>query len=206
MTRPQWKHVRMGGVVLAVAAIAAVALWPESTAVDLAQAVRGPMEVTLDEDGETRVRERFVVSAPVAGRLQRIELEPGDAVVKGRTVVARLAPAAPPLLDPRARAEYDAAVAAATAGTDQARAERDRAARCWSGRGRRCAANRRSARRGLSRGTTWKSAQTAVATSGRGAAGGHDGRGAGGTGSAARARAAADARRPSAASWTWSPR
>ncbi len=104
----------MAGVVLAVAAIAAVALWPESTAVDLAQAVRGPMEVTLDEDGETRVRERFVVSAPVAGRLQRIELEPGDAVVKGRTVVARLAPAAPPLLDPRARAEFDAAAAAAS--------------------------------------------------------------------------------------------
>lgn len=128
MTRPQWKHVRMGGVVLAVAAIAAVALWPESTAVDLAVAVRGPMEVTLDEDGETRVRERFVVSAPVAGRLQRIELEPGDAVVKGRTVVARLAPAAPPLLDPRARAEYDAAVASASAGMDQTRAERDRAA------------------------------------------------------------------------------
>jgi len=128
MTRPRWKHVRMAGVALVVGAILAVALWPDSTTVDLAQAVRGPMEVTLDEDGATRVRERFVVSAPVAGRLQRIELEPGEAVVKGRTVVARLAPAAPPLLDPRVRGEYDAAVAAATAGTDQARAERDRAA------------------------------------------------------------------------------
>ena len=48
------------------------------------------MQVTIDEDGETRVRERFVVSAPVAGRLQRIELEPGDPVVRGKTVVARL--------------------------------------------------------------------------------------------------------------------
>ena len=128
MMRPRWKHVRTAGVTLVVGAILAVALWPDSTTVDLAQAVRGPMEVTLDEDGDTRVRERFVVSAPVAGRLQRIELDPGDTVVKGRTVVARLAPAAPPLLDPRVRAEYDAAVAAASAGTDQARAERDRAA------------------------------------------------------------------------------
>ena len=44
------------------------------------------MQVTIDEEGETRVRERFVVSAPVAGRLQRIELEPGDPVVRGKTV------------------------------------------------------------------------------------------------------------------------
>ena len=123
-----WRQVRLAGAVLAVAAIVAAAMWPEPLAVDLARAVRGPMEVTLDEDGDTRVRERFVVSAPVAGRLQRIELEPGDVVVKGRTVVARLAAATPPLLDPRVRVELDAAAAAATAGADQARAERDRAA------------------------------------------------------------------------------
>ncbi len=128
MTWPRWRQLRLAGAVLAMAAIVAAALWPEPLAVDLAQAVRGPMEVTLDEDGDTRVRERFVVSAPVAGRLQRIELEPGDAVVKGRTVVARLAAAEPPLLDPRVRVELDAGAAAASAGADQARAERDRAA------------------------------------------------------------------------------
>jgi HlyD family secretion protein len=128
MTRPGWKHVRWLAAILAVGGIAAAALWPERLAVDVAYAVRGPMEVTLDEDGDTRVGERFVVSAPVSGRLQRIELEPGDAVVKGQTVVARLAPTAPPLLDPRARAELTAAVAAAGAGVEQARAERDRAA------------------------------------------------------------------------------
>ena len=55
------------------------------------------MQVTIDEEGETRVRDRFVVSAPVSGRSQRIELEPGDTVVRGKTVVARLIPAAPPL-------------------------------------------------------------------------------------------------------------
>ena len=57
------------------------AMWPKAIEVDVAHGRRGPMQVTVDEDGETRVRDRFVVSAPVAGRLQRIELEPGDTVV-----------------------------------------------------------------------------------------------------------------------------
>ena len=65
------------------------------------------MQVTIDEEGETRVRERFVVSAPVMGRVERIELEPGDAVVRGKTVVARLTPAAAPLIDPRSQAELE---------------------------------------------------------------------------------------------------
>jgi HlyD family secretion protein len=86
------------------------------------------MQVTIDEEGETRVRERFVVSAPVSGRLQRIELEPGDPVVRGKTVVGRLVPTEAPLLDPRTRAELSAAVEAARAAVGRARAERDRAA------------------------------------------------------------------------------
>jgi HlyD family secretion protein len=86
------------------------------------------MEVTIDEEGETRVCDRYVVSAPVAGRLLRIDLEPGDRVVGGRTVVARLVPATPPLLDPRTRAESTAAVEAAKAVVRQAQAGRDRAA------------------------------------------------------------------------------
>ena len=123
-----WKHARLAVVVAVVAAIVAVALWPETTAVDLARVDRGPLQVTIDEDGETRVRERFVVSAPVAGRLQRIALEPGDPVVRGRTVVVRLVPAESPLLDPRTRAELAAAAEAARATVGQAQAERDRAA------------------------------------------------------------------------------
>src|SRR6186713_1335431 len=63
-----------------VLAILAVALWPRSTAVEMAPVERGPLRVTIDEEGETRVRDRFVVTAPVAGRVQRVELEPGDPV------------------------------------------------------------------------------------------------------------------------------
>lgn len=121
-------HKKLIAAVLVVAGIVAAAMWPESIEVDLAKVTKGALQVTLDEDGETRVRDRFVVSAPVSGRLQRIELEPGDRVVRGKTIVARLAPAAAPLLDPRTRSELDAGVDAARAAVGQAQAERDRAA------------------------------------------------------------------------------
>ena len=117
----------IAGIVV-VLGIVAMAMWPESIEVSAAKVDRGSMQVTLDEDGETRVRDKFVVSAPVAGRLQRIELEPGDAVVRGKTVVARVTTADAPLLDPRMRGEYEASVDAARAAVGQAQAQRDRAA------------------------------------------------------------------------------
>jgi HlyD family secretion protein len=126
------RHTRLILVVLVVLAIVAVALWPDTMEVEVGEVVRGDMQVTLDEDGETRVRERFVVSAPVAGRLQRIELEPGDPVVRGKTVVARLSPMPSPLLDPRTRVELTAAIEAARAAVGGARAERDRAVEALS--------------------------------------------------------------------------
>lgn len=104
-----------------------VALRPTPTPVDTAQVTRGPMLVTIDEEGETRIRHRYVVAAPVSGRVERIDLEPGDAVVAGKTVVARVRAEAPALLDSRARAELDAALAGATAALGQARAEEQRA-------------------------------------------------------------------------------
>jgi HlyD family secretion protein len=123
-----WNYVRIAVLVLVVGGLLAAAFWPQRIEVDVARVVQGPMEVTIDEEGETRVRERFTVSAPVAGRLLRIALEPGDAVVAGKTVVARLAPAASPLLDARTASESAAAVAAASAAAEQAAAERTRAA------------------------------------------------------------------------------
>jgi HlyD family secretion protein len=121
-------HKKLIAAVLVVAGIVAAAMWPEAIEVDFAKVTKGALQVTLDEDGETRVRDRFVVSAPVSGRLQRVELEPGDRVLHGKTIVARLAPAAAPLLDPRTRSELDAGVDAARAAVGQAQAERDRAA------------------------------------------------------------------------------
>src|SRR6266850_1955625 len=116
----------LAGLVL-VGALVSVALWPSSVAVDLSRVERGSMRTTIDEEGETRVRERFVVSAPVAGRVLRIELEPGDRVRRGETVLATFLPAAPAPLDVRTRAEAEAAEAAAEAAVETARAEQRRA-------------------------------------------------------------------------------
>jgi len=122
------KNKRLIAAVLVVAAIVAAALWPESMEVTVVRAERGAMQVTVDEDGETRVRDRFLVTAPVSGRVHRIEIEPGDPVMRGKTVLARITPAESPLLDSRTRGELQAAVEGATASIGQARAERQRAA------------------------------------------------------------------------------
>jgi len=112
-----------------VGGLLAVALWPKTMLVEVATIARGPLVVTVDEEGTTRVRERFVVSSPVAGRVLRIELEPGDVVKRGQPV-ARVRAEAPPLLDERTRAEAQAAI-------DGARARWGGRARKSSVRGRR---------------------------------------------------------------------
>ena len=112
--------------VVVVAGLLAVALWPRTLPVDTAVLARGPLQVTVDEEGKTRVRDRFVVAAPVMGRVLRIELEPGDAVAAG-DVVARLRPESPALLDTRSRAEAQATLESARATVGRARADEQRA-------------------------------------------------------------------------------
>lgn len=117
-----------GAGLVVVAAAAFLGTRPQRVPAELAQVTRGPLEVTIDEEGETRVRDRFVISAPLAGRVPRIELEPGDAVVAGETVLAIFLPSAPVLLDARSRAEAEAVVQTATAALGQAEANYERAA------------------------------------------------------------------------------
>jgi HlyD family secretion protein len=109
-----------------IAVLVAVVLWPATFRVDVASISRGSLVVTVDEEGVTRVRRRFVVSAPLSGRVLRIELEPGDRVTRGQ-VVARVRAEAPPLLDARTRAETEAGVESARAALGRARAEEQRA-------------------------------------------------------------------------------
>lgn len=99
---------------------------PKSVPVDVASVTRGELVVTVDEVGKTRVRDRFVVAAPLAGNLMRIELRPGDKV-RADAVIARIAPMEAPLLDPRTRAEAASRSDAASAGERQARAAIERA-------------------------------------------------------------------------------
>lgn len=108
--------------VVSIAVLAAViyGFVPRPVPVDAAKASRGPLRVTIDEEGKTRVRDRFVISAPVAGFMRRIELDVGDSVLKGR-VVAELEPLRSTVLDPRSRAEAEAAVSAAVASLNAAK-------------------------------------------------------------------------------------
>lgn len=87
--------------------------WPQPAMVEVTTAVHAPLRVTVDEDGKTRIRERFMVSAPLAGKLQRIQLDPGDRITAGQTTLAIIEPQDPELLDPRASAQAEARVKAA---------------------------------------------------------------------------------------------
>jgi len=104
-----------GGLAAVLAAFLVYAFRPQPVPVDYAEAQRGRLTVTVDEEGETRVRDVFVLSAPVAGRARRIEIEAGDEVVAGETVVAEIEPVDPSLLDVRSERESEAAVRAAEA-------------------------------------------------------------------------------------------
>ncbi len=99
---------------------------PQPVLVELAEVSEGPFEQTIEEDGKTRVRERYVVSAPLAGKMQRITLKAGDTVMEGDTL-AIIAPSAPALLDARTERELGERVGSAEAGKQRATAEVARA-------------------------------------------------------------------------------
>jgi HlyD family secretion protein len=112
---------------LVVVVLILLALRPTPQPADFAVVQEGSLQVTVGEEGETRVRERFVVSAPLAGKVLRIELEPGDPVVAEETVLAVFRPSDPNLLDARSRAEAEGRVQAARASLGGAEARRQRA-------------------------------------------------------------------------------
>lgn len=124
MKRSTWIYAG-AGVVAAVAALA-WAFAPRPIEVEVAEATRGPFVAAIEEDAKTRVRDRFVVSAPLAGQLSRIELREGDAVEAG-TVLATLTPALSPMLDERTLREQHHRVESARANLDRANARIERA-------------------------------------------------------------------------------
>jgi HlyD family secretion protein len=99
---------------------------PKPVPVDVSLAQRAPLRVSVEEEGRTRVKDRYVVSAPVPGYLRRISLKVGDGVSKGQQV-ALLEPLRAAVLDPRSRAEAEASASAAQANLNAAR-EKARAA------------------------------------------------------------------------------
>ncbi len=127
MTVAQRRTVLWGVLLLLLAAGLVYAFRPQPVPVDFARVERGPLVVTVDEEGETRVRDVFVLSAPIAGRARRIEGEVGDAVVAGETVVVEIEPIDPAFLDVRSKAQAQAAVRTAEAAGVLASAELERA-------------------------------------------------------------------------------
>ena len=126
-TRRKWvRWLMIGLAAVFVVAVVVVAWIPNPVDVEVADVSRGPLVVTVDEDGQTRVIDRYLISAPLAGNLGRIELDAGDAIEAGQ-VLARLVPLPPPLLDARSRAEAQARVDASLAARAQAQAAVNRA-------------------------------------------------------------------------------
>ncbi|MBP7532514.1 MAG: HlyD family efflux transporter periplasmic adaptor subunit, partial [Ottowia sp.] len=92
---------------VALAALAWAAMREPVQLASTAPVTRGPLEVSFQEEGKTRLKQRYVVTAPVAGMVRRITLQPGDAVRAGR-VLAEIEPATSQLLDPRSRSQAQA--------------------------------------------------------------------------------------------------
>lgn len=112
MRRYRW--IIIAGVIVAVLLAIVYGFLPKPVPVDAAKAFRGPLRVTVEEEGKTRVRDRYVLSAPVPGFMRRINLDVGDIVREGQALV-ELEPLKSELLDPRTRATGKAGVLSAAA-------------------------------------------------------------------------------------------
>jgi HlyD family secretion protein len=118
----------MAGAVAFVAVVAGIAwsFWPKPILVETATVTKGRFVATVDEDGKTRIRERYIVAAPLSGRLTRIRLKAGDRV-NSDDVIANIFSPPTPLLDPRSRREAEERLGTAEAAQERAKALVDRA-------------------------------------------------------------------------------
>ncbi len=121
-----WRRVFLIAIGLGVVALLVYSFLPKPVEVDLAHATRGPLMETVQREGKTRVKERYVISAPLAGSLQRVRLDPGDAV-KSTEPILVIEPRDPELLDARAREQAQRRVDVAKTAVERAKHEIDKA-------------------------------------------------------------------------------
>ncbi|WP_372999570.1 efflux RND transporter periplasmic adaptor subunit [Marinobacter sp.] len=114
------KWLFWGGFALLAIAVVLVTVRPDPVWVDLTPVSRGAMEITVKEEGKTRVRDRYVVSSPVAGYLHRVPLEVGDPVIPGE-LLTEVDPMPASTLDARSRAEAEAKVQSARSALNSTR-------------------------------------------------------------------------------------
>jgi HlyD family secretion protein len=117
----------IGAIVLLVVVLIGLSLQPQPVGVDVARIDRGDLLVTIDDEGQTRLKDVYVVSAPVAGQVRRIDIEAGDTVTAGDTILALFEPSDPIMLNLRSRTEAEAFVKSAEAAVGLAEAEQARA-------------------------------------------------------------------------------
>ncbi|MEK7676820.1 MAG: efflux RND transporter periplasmic adaptor subunit [Verrucomicrobiota bacterium] len=120
-TRHSRRWLPYAGAVAIVALIVA-GLWPQPAPVEIARVTVGVLRATVNEEGKTRIKQRFLVAAPVTGQLRRIPFKPGAEVLAGQTVLAVIDPLSPALLDARSRALAEARRDTASAHLEKARA------------------------------------------------------------------------------------
>jgi HlyD family secretion protein len=113
------RRIFLGVIAVVIAAGLFYGFRPQPVAVDLGTAARGPLRVTVEQEGKTRVVDRYVISSPVAAYAQRIDFDVGDTVQRNEAVV-RLEPLPAEVLDPRQQAAAKARVAAAKAAVSAA--------------------------------------------------------------------------------------
>ncbi|MEZ4601061.1 MAG: HlyD family efflux transporter periplasmic adaptor subunit [Syntrophotaleaceae bacterium] len=125
--RGQWRKLLLWALAGLLLAAIILGLWPNPIPVETAKVRRGPLTVSVLEEGKTRIRHRYVISPPVSGYLQRVPLRAGAPIRAGETVLATIEAEQSGFLDPRARAEAEARVEAAEANRKLRRAEVERA-------------------------------------------------------------------------------
>src|SRR5512147_365924 len=132
MTPQLRKRLLLGAVTVAVLAAVVWSFLPERVPVQTATVSRGRLQVIVEEEGETQVADRYAVTAPTAGFIERIRLEEGDVVARGQPLL-RLDPPRTPLLDVRSRGEAAARVRAAEVTARQAESDLQRIQRLAAG-------------------------------------------------------------------------
>jgi HlyD family secretion protein len=114
------QHPAIAVITLVIIGLLAWGFWPQPVMVEAVPALRAPMAVSIEEEGRTRVIDRYVISAPVDGIACRVQLEVGDPVKQGELLLG-ITPLASQILDPRSRARAESRVAAAESALRAAR-------------------------------------------------------------------------------------
>ncbi|MBE9568727.1 MAG: HlyD family efflux transporter periplasmic adaptor subunit, partial [Proteobacteria bacterium] len=112
MNNPVRKHPVITAIMVLIIALLIWGFWPQPVFVEVIEAKRAPLTITIEEEGRTRVVDRYIISAPIDGVACRQQLDVGDEVKQGQVLLG-ITPLESQVLDPRSRAQIRAQVAAA---------------------------------------------------------------------------------------------